>query len=410
MIQIDRLCIELDTLAGFSSHPAPAVTRVLFSPEDLAARSWLIHVFAEAGLQVRTDAVGNIFARWEGSDTSLRPLATGSHIDAIPNAGKFDGVIGVLGAVEAVRALKARGFNPQRSLDIIMFTAEEPTRFGLGCLGSRLMGGALNTDVADTLKDPDGMTLRAFREQAGFVGDLKSVRLGADEYIGFLELHIEQGPLLERDGIAIGAVEKIAAPAAFRIQITGEGGHAGAVLMPDRHDAGLAAAELSLAVERAVLATRSPDTVGTTGVFTIQPGAINSVPCRATLEIDLRDTDLEARNQAEADIRAEASEIATRRGVRVTWETINSDPPAICAPHLVEAIESAAQARGFSCRRMISRAYHDSLFMARVCPTAMIFVPCKNGWSHRPDESVSPDDLKRGVTVLADVMAGQLSA
>jgi len=408
MIQIDRLCAEIDTLAGFSSHPAPAVTRVLFSEEDRAARSWLKGVFAAAELQVREDAVGNVFARWEGSDPTLVPFATGSHIDAIPNAGKFDGVIGVLGAVEAVRALQARGFKPRRSLDIIMFTAEEPTRFGLGCLGSRLMGGALNPEVADGLQDSNGSTLRELRQQSGFSGDLSSVRLGTDDYVGFLELHIEQGPILERDGLAIGAVEKIAAPAAFRVKLVGEGGHAGAVLMPDRHDAGLAAAEIALAVERAVLATGSPDTVGTTGVFKIEPGAINSVPCRATLDIDLRDTDLEARNEAEAAFRDAASAISARRGVHIDWETINSDPPAICSPTLVNAIEAASRARGFSCRRMISRAYHDSLFMARVCPTAMLFVPCRNGWSHRPDEYVSPIDLERGVSILADVIEGQL--
>ncbi|MFY8217096.1 MAG: M20 family metallo-hydrolase [Chthoniobacterales bacterium] len=410
MIQIDRLCAEIDTLAGFSSHPAPAVTRVLFSEEDRAARSWLKEVFAGAGLQVREDAVGNVFARWEGSDPTLVPFATGSHIDAIPNAGKFDGVIGVLGAVEAVRALQARGFNPRRSLDIIMFTAEEPTRFGLGCLGSRLMGGALEPAAADGLKDSDGTTLGEFRSLAGFVGTLESVCLGEGAYSGFLELHIEQGPLLERDEVSIGAVEKIAAPAAFRVKMVGEGGHAGAVLMPDRHDAGLAGAELALAVEAAVLATRSPDTVGTTGVFSIEPGAINSVPCRATLEIDLRDTDIDARNDAERHIRQATAEIAERRGVRIDWETINSDPPAICASDLVEAIEAAAAARGFSHRRMISRAYHDSLFMARVCPTAMLFVPCRNGWSHRPDEYVVPADLERGVLVLADVIERQLGA
>jgi len=408
MIQIDRLCAEIDTLAGFSSHPAPAVTRVLFSEEDRAARSWLKGVFAAAELQVREDAVGNVFARWEGSDPTLVPFATGSHIDAIPNAGKFDGVIGVLGAVEAVRALHARGFHPRRSLDIIMFTAEEPTRFGLGCLGSRLMGGALDPAVADGLKDLDGTMLREFRSLAGFAGALETVCLGEGAYSGFLELHIEQGPLLERDGVSIGAVEKIAAPAAFRVKMIGEGGHAGAVLIPDRHDAGLAGAELALAVEAAVLATRSPDTVGTTGVFSIEPGAINSVPCRAKLEIDLRDTDIEARNEAERHIRQATAEIAEQRGVRIDWETINSDPPAICASELVAAIE--AEARGFSHRRMISRAYHDSLFMARVCPTAMLFVPCRNGWSHRPDEYVAPADLECGVLVLADVIERQLGA
>lgn len=409
MINIDHLSAEIEALAAFSSHPAPAVTRVLFSPEDVAARSWLAEVFQEAGLSVRSDAVGNVFARWQGSDPDKAAFATGSHIDAIPNAGKFDGVIGVLGAVEAVRFLQAKGFQPSRSLDIIMFTAEEPTRFGLGCLGSRLLGKALEPTLAQNLQDSEGASLEVLREKAGFEGSLDSVVLEPGSYAGFVELHIEQGPILEREGMEIGAVEKIAAPAAFRIKITGEGGHAGAVLMPDRHDAGLAAAEIALAVERAAVETASPDTVGTTGVFLQEPGAINSVPCRATIEIDLRDTDIDARAQAEQYIRAVAAEVSARRGVSMEWETINSDPPAICSSELVENIESAAASRGLSCKRMISRAYHDSLFMARICPTAMIFVPCRNGWSHRPDEYVSPDALARGVTVLADVIERQLA-
>jgi len=408
MIDIDRLTAEIDTLAGFSSHPSPAVTRVLFSREDCDARDWMARMFVEAGLVVRSDAVGNCFARWQGRDTTRAPFATGSHIDAIPNAGKYDGVIGVLGAVEAVRMLRAKGFQPERSLDIILFTAEEPTRFGIGCLGSRLLGGALDSAAAAALEDVDKNTLETLRAQAGFSGLLSEVSLRHGAYTGFVELHIEQGPLLERDGIDIGAVEKIAAPAAFRITITGEGGHAGAVLMPDRHDAGLAAAEIALAVERAALETASADTVGTTGVFLIEPGAINSVPCRAVIEIDLRDTDLATRLRAENAIHQAAYAVADRRGVSLEWETINSDPPAICAPELVASIESAAKARGFSSRRMISRAYHDSLFMARVCPTAMIFVPCRNGWSHRPDEYVSPEALARGVAVLADVIEAQL--
>lgn len=408
-VDIERLTREIDELAAFSSHPAPAVTRVLFSDEDIAARKWLAARFAEEGLEVRADAVGNVFARWQGSEPGLVPVATGSHIDAIPNAGKFDGVIGVLGALEAVRALKAAGFHPRRSLDIIQFTAEEPTRYGLGCLGSRLLGGAISPDFADALTDADGRSLADLRVANGYGGDLSSVRLEAGAYSAFLELHIEQGPLLERTGMRIGAVEKIAAPAAFRVTLTGEGGHAGALLMPDRHDAGLAAAELALAVERAVLASDSADTVGTTGVFRIQPGAINSVPFLAHLEIDLRDTSLEARNSAEADFRLAAEEIARRRGVSISWETINSDPPAICAEDLIACIESAAAKRNYSAMRMVSRAYHDCLFMARVCPTVMIFVPCRNGWSHRPDEYVEPANLESGTLILADVLMDVLS-
>jgi N-carbamoyl-L-amino-acid hydrolase len=377
---------------------------VLFSDEDLRARKWLVEKFAEEGLLVRQDAAGNLFARWPGSSPELKPIATGSHTDAIPNAGRYDGVVGVLGALEAFRSLRREGFQPRRSLEILMFTAEEPTRFGLGCLGSRLLSGSLEAARAGELRDPEGTSFEELRRRASCEGDVESVRLEGGAYHAFLELHIEQGPLLERDGIDIGAVEKIAAPAAYRVTIEGEGGHAGAVLMPDRHDAALAAAEIALAVERAAIESESPDTVGTTGVFRIEPGAINSIPSRAVIEIDLRDTRLDTRDLAEVRIREAISAVAARRGMTCNFDVINSDPPAICDAGLVNAICAAAEMCGCSVRRMISRAYHDSLFMARVCPTAMIFIPCRNGWSHRPEEFASADAIGKGVAVLAAVL------
>lgn len=402
-----RLEAEINELAGFSSHPAPAVTRVLFSPEDLAARAWLREKFEAAGLSVRQDAVGNLFARWEGTDQDQPAVATGSHTDAIPNAGKFDGVVGVLGALEAVRALQESGFQPRRSIEIVMFTAEEPTRFGLGGLGSRMLSGALDAERAAALRDANDASIESLRGAAGCEGPLAGVRLDPGHWSAFLELHIEQGPLLERDGIDIGIVEKIAAPAAFRVRLTGEGGHAGAVLMPDRRDAGLAGAEIALAVEEAAKTSGSADTVGTTGVFRIEPDAINSVPARALLEIDLRDTDLAARDRAEAAIRTAIVGVCGRRRIDYEVETINSDPPAICDPELVARLEAIAGNLGLSSRRMISRAYHDSLFIARICPTVMVFIPCRNGWSHRPDEFASPAAISNGVAVLAEMLRAE---
>jgi ureidoglycolate amidohydrolase len=408
-IDSDRLQRWIDELAAFSEAPAPAVTRVLFSDVDLAARAWVIARCEAEGLVIRQDAVGNIFARWIGANDSVPAVATGSHIDAIPNAGRYDGVVGVLGALEAFSALRRAGFTPSRSLELVLFTAEEPTRFGIGCLGSRLMSGALTPERAAALTDPDGRTLDDWRSKAGTgisrAEDLASVRLAADHYAAFVELHIEQGPILERDGIPIGIVEAIAGPSSFRVRLTGEGGHAGAVLMPGRHDAGLAGAEIALAVERAALASGSPDTVGTTGVFHQLPGAINSIPCDVTLEIDFRDTRLDTRTRAWAQVEAAIAEICTRRGIRWTLDTINANPPATCAAALVDAIEHVCRTRGIPSRRMISRAYHDSLFMAQFCPTTMIFIPCRDGVSHRPDEYSSPADITTGVTVLAHTLA-----
>ena len=400
-----RLQQEIDDLALITEAAPPVVTRVLFSPADRRGRDFVKNLCREAGLSLREDAVGNIFARREGTDRQLAPVATGSHIDAIPNAGKFDGVVGVLGAIEALRALQAAGFQPKRSLELIIFTAEEPTRFGLGCLGSRMLGGVLSPESAANLRDRDGRDLEFWRNQAGCQGNLGTVKVPTSTYAAFVELHIEQGPILEAEQIDIGIVEKIAAPATLRIQLTGVGGHAGATLMPGRRDALLAGAEIALAVEQAATSTGSPDTVGTTGVFRIEPGAVNSVPCRAWLEIDLRDTLVRTRDAALHQIEAAVKEICARRQIGFTLERVNLDPPAICDAHLVETAVQAAAKLKCSVKKMISRAYHDSLFMAQLCPTTMIFIPCFKGYSHRPDEFSSPEQIEKGVRVLAEVLA-----
>ncbi|MEK7953004.1 M20 family metallo-hydrolase [Luteolibacter soli] len=404
MTAISRLDREIDELAAISAHPAPAVTRVLFSAEDIAARQWLMAKAKEAGFFVRSDPAGNLLIRWEGDEPCLPAVATGSHTDAIPNAGKYDGVVGVLGGLEAMRQLKEAGHEPKRSIELIMFTSEEPTRFGIGCLGSRLMAGTTSPDDARTLRDPDGRSLDELREAAGCRGDLGAVKVSSLSYSAFVELHIEQGPLLEAAQLDIGIVEKIAAPSAFRLLLKGSGGHAGAVLMKDRRDAFLAAAEIALLVERAALESGSPDTVGTCGLVEVKPGAINSIPCDVKMEVDFRDTNREARDKALGKIGDGTREICGRRGIEIDWQVINQDPPAICEPTLVALAESKAKAAGFSCQRMISRAYHDSLFMARICPTTMIFIPCYKGYSHRPDEYSSPEAIAKGVAVLKECL------
>jgi N-carbamoyl-L-amino-acid hydrolase len=405
-IDIDRLQKEIDALALISENPPPVVTRVLFSQADLKARAFVKGLCQEAGLTLREDGAGNIFARWPGQDNRLPPVATGSHIDAIPNAGRYDGVVGVLGAIEAVRALKRTGFQPGRPIELIIFTAEEPTRFGIGCLGSRLLGGSLSLEKAAALRDREGKSLEELRRAAGLeTRDLGEVRLAPQCYAAFVELHIEQGPLLEQEGIPVGVVEKIAAPSTLRLELTGVGGHAGALLMPERHDALLAGAEIALAVEHAAVTSGSPDTVGTTGVFRIEPGAVNSVPCRAWLEIDFRDTQLVTRDAALKRIEDSAAAICKRRGVTLRLERVNADAPAISDPRLVQTVADVCGELGLAVKKMISRAYHDSLFMAQVCPTTMIFIPCRGGVSHRPDEYSSPDQIRQGVAALALTLA-----
>jgi ureidoglycolate amidohydrolase len=406
-LEIDELQVnrEIDTLAEFSDSEAPAVTRVVFSEQDRKARTWLKDRCREAGLTVREDAIGNTFARWVGAKPELPAVATGSHVDAIPHAGKYDGVVGVLGGLEAIRALQRAGFTPERSVELVIFTSEEPTRFGIGCLGSRLMSGVLAPGAAAALHDAEGNALDVVRQGGGFAGALDSVRLSDGEYGAFVELHIEQGPILEQEQIAVGLVTGIAAPASFRIIVEGEGGHAGGRLMPGRRDALCAAAEIVLAVERAAVNTGAVDTVATVGICQVHPGAVNSIPSRVQLTVDLRDTDATRRDGVQGEIESEYREVAGRRGVSVKMETINIDPPAQSSPEILTALTAACEAEGVTFRKMVSRAYHDSLFMARIAPIAMLFIPCRGGVSHRPDEYSSPEEISRGVRVLARTLA-----
>ena len=403
-IDQDGLSGEIEALGAISAEPAPVVTRVVFTEADRRGRDFVKQLCRDGGLSLHEDAVGNTFARWPGQEPDLPAVATGSHIDAIPNAGRFDGTVGVLGGLEAIRALARAGFRPRRSIELIIFTAEEPTRFGIGCLGSRLLAGLLDASAGARLKDRDGVTLDEARAAAGFTGPLSSVRLPAGHYSAFVELHIEQGPLLEKRQIGLGVVTAIAAPASLRVWIEGEGGHAGGVLMPARHDAFLAAAEIALAVEAGARATGAIDTVATVGVCELFPGAVNSIPSRVRIEIDARDID-QARRDSVLETIAEASaEVAARRGVTVRCETVNADPPAQCAPAVVAALAQSCDAHGLRFDLMISRAYHDSLFLARIAPTAMLFIPCRAGISYRPDEYASPEAIAQGALVLAEAL------
>jgi ureidoglycolate amidohydrolase len=404
-INRERLLSEIDSLASFSDAEAPAVTRIVFSPTDLKARAWMRARCEEAGLTVSHDAVGNTFARWNGFDPTAPVVGTGSHIDAIPNAGKFDGVVGVLGGLEAIRALQQSGFHPKHSIELLVFTAEEPTRFGIGCLGSRLLSGTLSADAARKLTDSDGATLDEVRRGAGFAGELEQVRLPSGYYKGFVELHIEQGPLLERQQTPLGIVTKIAAPASFRVLIEGSGGHAGGVLMPDRKDALCAAAELILAIENAARTSGAIDTVATVGVCDVFPGAVNSIPSRVRLSVDVRDTHLERRDKVVRTIETVCDSISRKRQVSIRRELVNADAPADCAPAIIEALSQSCHKHLLRFLPMVSRAYHDSLFIARIAPVAMLFIPCRNGYSHRPDEYAAPDDIVRGTLVLAETLA-----
>jgi ureidoglycolate amidohydrolase len=404
-LSIDTLIQELHTLAKISEAEPPVVTRVVFSEADLRARAYVKGLCTAAGLVVHEDAIGNTFARWVGSEPNLPTIGTGSHIDAIPNAGMYDGCVGVLGGLEAVRVLQQFGFKPRRSIELVIFTAEEPTRFGIGCLGSRMMAGVLTPEQARMLQDKQGRSLDELRTWAGFTGPLEGVFLDEGRFHQFIELHIEQGPLLEQESVDLGLVTHIAAPASVRVIVEGEGGHAGARLMPGRKDALTAAAELILALESAAKSTGSLDTVGTVGVCEVFPGAVNSIPSQVRLETDIRDIDGARRDSVLDAFNTACNEVACRRGIAISTELVNADPPATCDAAILSALEGSAKAAGKSYKKMVSRAYHDSLFMARIAPVAMLFIPCRGGVSHRPDEYASPEAIGAGVHVLSRTLA-----
>jgi ureidoglycolate amidohydrolase len=414
-IEIDakRLIDELNTLATFSSvEPSvigTAVTRIVFTPDDLRARTWLKQLAQAEGLSIREDAVGNTFFRWAGSEPGLPAVATGSHIDAIPHAGMYDGTVGVLGGLEAIRTLKRSGLRPRRSIELVLLTSEEPTRFGIGCVGSRLISGTLSPERADALhgaqRGSEDETLAQVRSAAGFTGPLSSVRLPNGHYHAWVELHIEQGPLLEREGIPLGIVTAIAAPAGYRFTIEGIGGHAGALLMPDRRDALCAAAELILSIEKHALATGVIDTVATVGTCDVYPGAVNSVPSRVTLQVDVRDIDPVRREGVMQGVRRDVEAIGKLREVRVSETLVNADQPALSSPHIVAVLDEVCRSYGITPKHMVARAYHDSSFIAGIAPIAMIFIPCRGGVSHRPDEYAAPGDIALGARVLAATLA-----
>ncbi|KAG5554495.1 hypothetical protein RHGRI_012140 [Rhododendron griersonianum] len=370
LLSVDTLSLQkqIDELSTFSDTPAPSVTRILYSEKDVLARSFIKNLMGFAGLSVREDAVGNIFGRWDGYEPELAAVSTGSHIDAIPYSGKYDGVVGVLGAIEAINVLQRSGFKPKRSLEVIMFTSEEPTRFGISCLGSRLMAGSEALEKA-LKKTVDSKNI-SFLDAARSAGYAK------------------------------------AAPASIKVDFEGNGGHAGAVLMPNRNDAGLAAAELTLAVEKHVLDSGSIDTVGTVGILELHPGAINSIPSKSHLEIDTRDIDEDRRNTVIEKIHHSALAIAQKRDVKLSeFKIVNQDPPALSHDSIIKAMEASSQELNLAHKLMISRAYHDSLFMARISPMGMIFIPCYKGYSHKPEEFSSNEDIANGVKVLALTLA-----
>ena len=400
-----RLDDAIAELAEYNDDPAAGgMTREVYTPTYAAALDRVAGWMEDVGLVVRLDAVGNLFGRWEGAEPGAPAVLTGSHVDTTLNAGRYDGVLGVLGAIEAVRLLRERGVAPRRPVELVAWAGEEP-RFGTGCVGSRAAAGTLTRGDLDALRDRGGTSMAAALRDAGFDPDrLGEAELDPAAVHALLELHIEQGAVLESSGDEIGVVTAIAAPHDFTLVLRGAATHAGATPMGLRRDALTGAAEVVLVVERLARTSASGTTVGTVGVVRARPGAINVVPGEVALDVDVRDSDVAARAAVVEGILVAAREVAGARGLELEVVPIVEDAPVACADEVVAAVEAAAAAEGARARRMISGAYHDAMILGARVPIGMIFVPSAGGISHHPDEFTASADLDRGVRVLAGAL------
>jgi ureidoglycolate amidohydrolase len=404
-VSAGQLHERIAELATDNDDPAGGgITREIYTPTYGRALERVIAWMREAGLETRLDAVGNLYGSWAGGDAAAPRVLTGSHVDTTLNAGAYDGVLGVLGAIEAIETLRAGGTTPRRTIEVVAWAGEEP-RFGTGCVGSRCAAGDLTREDLDRLVDRDGVSMAGALTQAGFDPDaLADAVVDPATVHALVELHIEQAIVLESHGEPIGIVEAIAAPHDFRLTFTGAATHAGATPMGLRRDALAGAAEAIAAVERIARASPSGTTVGTVGVVRALPGAINVVPGTVSLDVDVRDSDAIAREAVVVGIRDAARTIGAARALDVAVEEIVTDTPVTCSPEVVAASVEATEALGLSYRRMISGAYHDAMIMGRRIPVGMIFVPSRGGVSHHPDEYTAPEELDRGVAVLAGTL------
>ncbi|CAD7051877.1 Zn-dependent hydrolase [Pseudorhizobium endolithicum] len=396
-VDAGRIGADIETLAAIT-EPGRPWTRRAFSPLFLEGRSYIERRMREAGLQTRIDAAGNLIGRRAGRISGKGTLMIGSHSDTVPDGGRFDGIAGLISALEVARALSDRGIELDHDLEIVDFLAEEVSIFGVSCIGSRGMTGQRPAEWLS--RHAEGRTLAAGISE---VGGNAEVAEGRSDIKGFLELHIEQGTVLEREGTNVGIVTAISGITRIEIIVEGRADHAGTTRMDARADALVAAAELVLDIRQAALSlSQSPrHFTATVGEFAIEPNAANVIPSRARLLVDAR-----AEFREDMDIFCEFLNETTERaaekwGVSISPPARISDVPATpCDGQVLSILEQSADASGISHRRMASGAGHDTMWMAKAAPAAMIFVPCKDGRSHCADEWADMDDIALGATVL----------
>ena len=403
-----RLMRDLNAIGRIGIGNRGAVTRLVFSIKELRSRQVLIHLMRQAGLTVRIDAIGNIFGRFEGSDPRAPAVLAGSHLDTVIHGGKYDGPVGVIGALEAVRTISENKIRVSSPLEVVCFVGEESSRFGFSTLGSSLAAGEVRADDLTHAVDPQGTKLENVLASLGITRrNLKSMRRDPKTLKAYLELHIEQGPILEAKGKRIGLVTSIAAPSRFRIILKGRADHSGTTPMNMRKDALVASAQLIEYIEKICRQYASMEkgrVVGTVGAIKVEPGVINAVPGRAELAVDIRGASAQSKNRVARQVKQQARVIAKKRGIGVEVLTIREEDPVPLDKRLLRLTRELCDEKQINYEIMPSGAGHDAMQMAKITPAAMIFVPSKRGISHNPLEWTDPKDIALGTQLLMETM------
>jgi allantoate deiminase len=399
MLDPARMMERCDALARHSELPG-GLTRVFLSAEARAATDMVLGWMREAGMQAKLDAIGNAAARYEGVRPGLPCLMLGSHLDTVRDAGKYDGMLGVVTAIECVSFLNSRNKKLAFAIEVIGFGDEEGVRFGTTLLGSRAVAGIFDSKALEA-KDQSGKAMRdALRDFGLEPNAIPKVARKKGDVLAYAELHIEQGPLLESEGLAVGVVTAINGFSRLRATLRGAAGHAGTVPMHLRRDALAAAAECVLATER--IARSNAERVGTVGRIDAKPGASNVIPGEVMFTIDVRAPRDDLRNQAVTAIRSEVEKISRNRRLDCQIESLQEFGVTTCAPWLMEQMDQAVARQGFRIRRLPSGAGHDGMALGAITDICMLFVRCKNGISHSPLESITEADAAAGAKVLFD--------
>jgi allantoate deiminase len=398
----NEVMARLDELATYSEDPY-GLTRVFLSPEQKRVSELVLGWMKEAGMEAWIDGIGNVIGRYEGISSGLPALMLGSHLDTVRNAGKYDGPLGVVTAIACVKALHQRQERLPFAIEVVGFSDEEGTRFHATLLGSRAMAGTFDYTVLQNVDDKGISMADAMRSYGLDPDKIVQVARRPADLLAYVELHIEQGPVLEAEGLPVGIVTSIAGATRLMVTLTGRAGHAGTVPMSLRRDALVAAAEAILFIEKRCLGKMGgpiDNLVGTVGQIQVLPGASNVIPGTAKFSVDVRAPTDSGRLEAVRDIVKAIQDICSRRRIEYEIRKVHENPSTACAPWLMTQLEAAIVAEGFQPRYLPSGAGHDAIAMAAIVDIGMLFIRCKGGISHTPDESIAPEDVKIGIRVL----------